>query len=133
MSSLKQDKAVDHWWFEFNHVPIGYWPGSLFKNMANKANLIQWGGQVWNSFPGGRHTSTQMGSGHYPIEGIRKAAYVDGCFYNNLANELVTPSNSPTRASKPTCYDIANLFDSDGPGVGFFYGGPGGVNCDARM
>ncbi|RWR73611.1 hypothetical protein CKAN_00190600 [Cinnamomum micranthum f. kanehirae] len=74
---IHKDPENDHWWFSYLEVPLGYWPGSLFSNMKPSANYIQWGGQVYNRAPGGRHTNTQMGSGHLPKEGGGKASYFD--------------------------------------------------------
>ncbi|RWR73609.1 hypothetical protein CKAN_00190400 [Cinnamomum micranthum f. kanehirae] len=129
--TIHKDLENDHWWFSYFEVPVGYWPGSLFSNMKPSANLIQWGGQVLNRSPGGRHTNTQMGRGHFPEEGGGKASSFDVCLYFNLQHDVVAPYNFPSVAAKPSCYGISQLgVDKDRAGVGFFYGGPGGVDCD---
>ncbi|RWR73617.1 neprosin 1 [Cinnamomum micranthum f. kanehirae] len=128
---IHKDPKNDHWWFSYFEVPIGYWPGSLFSNMKPSANYIEWGGQVYNRALGGRHTNTQMGSGHFAKEGGGKASSFDVCLYFNLQHDVVVPYNFPTEATKPSCYGISQLgHDKDRAGAGFFYGGPGGVDCD---
>lgn len=102
--------------------------------METSADLIQRGGQVWNSEPGGRHTSTQMGSGHYSAEGPRRAAYFDGCMhFSEEKNRVVDPLHFPTRSTNPGCYDISDTIEGKHwLGVGFYYGGPGGPDCNKK-
>lgn len=131
MSALEQDQRNDHWWLEHDLGPLGYWPGSLFKNMATSADLVQWGGQVSNTAPGGHHTSTQMGSGHFSKEGTKKAAFIYNCLYLDLEDITVDPALFPTRATKSSCYDVSKLETVNLPPNNiFFFGGPGGRNCD---
>ena len=47
---------------------MGYWPASLFVSLSESASQILWGGLVTNQQKNGQHTSTQMGSGHFPEE-----------------------------------------------------------------
>ncbi|KAJ8644954.1 hypothetical protein MRB53_006702 [Persea americana] len=57
---IHMDLKNDHWWLDINSITIGYWPSRLLYNMVYDADLLLWGGQVHNTVPGGRHTSTQM-------------------------------------------------------------------------
>lgn len=133
MSRLEQDKENDHWWFDYQDQPVGYWPGSLFRNMATIANLIEWGGQVWNTKPGGRHTNTEMGSSHFPKEHYGKAAFFDECLYESAFYKTEAPTIFPIKATSPSCYDIAELRpDYKKQGANFLFGGPGGVGCDEK-
>ncbi|XXG48485.1 hypothetical protein AAC387_Pa02g2919 [Persea americana] len=128
---IYKDQRNDHWWLEHDLGPLGYWPGSLFKNMATSADLVQWGGQVSNTAPGGHHTSTQMGSGHFSKEGTKKAAFIYNCLYLDLEDITVDPALFPTRATKSSCYDVSKLETVNLPPNNiFFFGGPGGRNCD---
>ncbi|RWR72566.1 NEP-interacting protein 1 [Cinnamomum micranthum f. kanehirae] len=125
-----------NWWLSINDEPVGYWPGALFKSMNGKAQYIQWGGQVHRPTPGETHSSTQMGSGHWPKEGFGKAAFFDKCVYyppiNNGRWDPRTPYPHVPEITKSGCYDIADLSTvNGGQGFVFFYGGPGGPNCDA--
>lgn len=79
IGTAAQDTEYDNWWLEYDWVPVGYWPGLLVKNMMTSAGLVQWGGQVCNTAPGGHHTSTQMGSSHLP----KKAAFLKENKYLN--------------------------------------------------
>jgi hypothetical protein len=55
---------------------VGYYPGSSFTGqMQTSASLIQVGGEVFDAWPDGAHTSTVMGSGYYPGAGFENAAY----------------------------------------------------------
>lgn len=106
---------------------MGYWPGTLITKMAESADNIQWGGQILKTAPGG--SKTQMGSGHFPKEGEGKAAFMNNCIFYH-AYETIAPINFPTRATKPSCYDISapqNVRQQ--PGASFYYGGPGGPDC----
>ncbi|XXG64984.1 hypothetical protein AAC387_Pa05g2796 [Persea americana] len=130
---LHKDKENDHWWFDYQDQPVGYWPGSLFRNMATIANLIEWGWQVWNTKPGGRHTNTEMGSSHFPKEHYGKAAFFDECLYESAFYKTEAPTIFPIKATSPSCYDIAELRpDYKKQGANFLFGGPGGVGCDEK-
>ena len=133
--SRQNSAAPGNWWLSINNENVGYWPGSLFKSMNGKAQYIQWGGQVYRPTPGETHSSTQMGSGHWPKEGFGKAAFFDKCAYYRTIDGTWTPRNPLIRTSMVTksgCYDIADESTvNGGPGFSFFYGGPGGPNCDA--
>ena len=97
--------------------------------MEKSADLIQWGEQIWNTAPGGRQTSTQMGSGHFS-KANNKAAIFNECNFFLLDRTFV-PDNFSTKATKLSCCDISDLYSVvNGSGVGFFYGGPGCHGCD---
>ncbi|XP_010456495.1 PREDICTED: uncharacterized protein LOC104737949 [Camelina sativa] len=63
------------WWLSlgFNNI-VGYWPSEI-STLADHANYAQWGGEILNTQRLGRHTTTQMGSGHFPDEGFRRSSY----------------------------------------------------------
>ncbi|XXG46008.1 hypothetical protein AAC387_Pa02g0953 [Persea americana] len=85
-----RDQGNGNWWLAVENKTLGYWPSSLFKSMAKNADYIQWGGQIYNSVPGGKHTSTEMGSGLWPERGPRKAAYFRKCLYydENISGKM---------------------------------------------
>ncbi|EFH56355.1 hypothetical protein ARALYDRAFT_903838 [Arabidopsis lyrata subsp. lyrata] len=69
--------GLGNWWLRVNEKDIiGYWPGSLFSSLGREATRVEWGGEIINSKTGGRHTTTDMGSGHFADEGFKKASYV---------------------------------------------------------
>lgn len=100
--------------------------------MAKNADYIQWGGEIYNSIPGGKHTGTEMGSGLLPERGTQKAAYFRNCLYYDENIIGKAPDNYEIEVSKPKCYDLQYVSPVERPpGLGFFYGGAGGPNCDA--
>ncbi|CAN1286341.1 hypothetical protein LINPERPRIM_LOCUS19267 [Linum perenne] len=123
-----EDLKTSNWWLYFQDEQVGYWPGSLFRNLRTSASLLEWGGEIINKNKNGLHTDTQMGSGHFPSEGYSKAAYfrsleyVDGGGYDNPADGLTG------HASRPECYDIDVRNPAGEFGVHFFFGGPGFSN-----
>ncbi|CAG7902892.1 unnamed protein product [Brassica rapa] len=71
----------------------------------------------------GRDRETEMGSGHFPVEGFGKA-----CYFRNL--EIVGSNNfQPVQSLKTNVdsnyYDVNYLDTDDEWGVHFFYGRPG--------
>lgn len=47
--------------------PVGYWSTLLFTLQKNHAQKVEWGGEIVNEDPFGRHTKTQMDSGYLPV------------------------------------------------------------------
>ncbi|KAF8403983.1 hypothetical protein HHK36_012093 [Tetracentron sinense] len=125
-----KDPKEGHWWMQFgnDHV-LGYWPSFLFSYLADSASMIEWGGEVVNSEPDGEHTSTQMGSGHFPEEGFGKASYFRNIRIVDDSNNLRAPKGIGTFTEKSNCYDVQNGNNGDW-GNYFYYGGPGkNPNC----
>ncbi|KAD5802714.1 hypothetical protein E3N88_14074 [Mikania micrantha] len=123
------DRTQGNWWMQLGETVIGYWPASLFSYLSQSSSLIEWGGEVINVASGGQHTTTQMGSGHFPQEGAGKASYIKDIQIVDEFNTLKTPQGLNPVARKKSCYDI--LMDmNDDFGSHFFYGGPGrNENC----
>ncbi|KAI3683063.1 hypothetical protein L1987_83562 [Smallanthus sonchifolius] len=69
-----QDPKEGDWWM--HGEVLGYWPASVFTHLSESASMVYWGGEIINNNTHGHHTSTQMGSGHFPEEGFRKASYI---------------------------------------------------------
>ncbi|KAM7254438.1 hypothetical protein ACFE04_003818 [Oxalis oulophora] len=100
----------------------------LFKIFRDKARRVTWGGMIINHKKFGRHTSTDMGSGHSPSGGFKKAAYFRSLGYIDYLNIMRTPEYNilMPHTSKPQCYDIfVNEKVHTVFGRFFFYGGPG--------
>ncbi|XP_059458253.1 protein neprosin-like, partial [Corylus avellana] len=121
-------KNFTNWNLRVQNEELGYWPGTLFTNLAVSAEKVALGGEVSSSMPkDGHHTSAQMGSGHFPSEGIGKASfirnlqYMDGDGKFNDAIEGLT-----THATKPSCYDVILENNKNGVyGTHLYFGGPG--------
>ncbi|TYK09970.1 uncharacterized protein E5676_scaffold16G00990 [Cucumis melo var. makuwa] len=125
-----KDPKEGHWWMQFgNGYVMGYWPSFLFSYLADSASMIEWGGEVVNSEPNGEHTSTQMGSGHFPDEGFGKASYFRNIQVVDGSNNLKPPKGIGTFTEQPDCYDVQTGSNGDW-GHFFYYGGPGrNPNC----
>ncbi|XP_020586999.1 uncharacterized protein LOC110029171 [Phalaenopsis equestris] len=125
-----KDPKEGNWWMQFGekHV-IGYWPSFLFSYLADSASMIEWGGEVVNTVADGAHTSTQMGSGHFPDEGFGKASYFRNIQIVDSSNNLKSPEGIGTYTEESSCYDVDNDQNGDW-GFYFYYGGPGkNPNC----
>ncbi|KAI6671818.1 hypothetical protein NL676_006703 [Syzygium grande] len=125
--AIKKDPVTGDWWLHIENEKVGHWPKDLFTHLKEgPASAVHWGGEIVNTEPGHRHTSTQMGSGHFPSEGFGNASYFRGLkFIDDKFNER-DPENLKMVVTKPKCYDL--LLNVDRPeevGVNFYYGGPG--------
>ncbi|KAJ1405413.1 hypothetical protein SESBI_25963 [Sesbania bispinosa] len=125
-----KDPKEGHWWMQFgNDYVLGYWPSFLFSYLADSASMIEWGGEVVNTEPDGQHTSTQMGSGHFPEEGFGKASYFRNIQVVDSSNNLKAPKGLGTFTEQSNCYDVQTGSNGDW-GHYFYYGGPGkNPNC----
>ncbi|XP_058068201.1 uncharacterized protein LOC131217304 [Magnolia sinica] len=124
------DHTNNEWWLGYDDKWLGYWPLNIFSNL-NSASWIHWTGQVLNTASGGHHTFTQMGSGHFPSEGYRKAAYFRNMYVLDDKNTYQQPYGAKSYATRPGCYGIEDItYDDSDNGNHFFYGGPGvGITC----
>ncbi|KAE8698962.1 polygalacturonase [Hibiscus syriacus] len=125
-----KDPKHGNWWLEFGSgILVGYWPSFLFTHLRDHASMVQFGGEVVNSSPGGSHTSTEMGSGHFASEGFGKASYFRNLQVVDWDNNLIPLPNLKVLADHPGCYDIQGGINAVW-GNYFYYGGPGrNVKC----
>ncbi|CAL5380747.1 unnamed protein product [Camellia sinensis] len=124
-----EDTTRGAWWLQFGNEVVGYWPTSLFSYLADSASQIQWGGEVMNLASDGQHTTTQMGSGHFPEEGFGKASYIKNIQIVDGSSNLSAPIGVSTRAEQSNCYNVQTGKSSDW-GNYIYYGGPGrNPNC----
>ncbi|KAI3864895.1 hypothetical protein MKW92_048011 [Papaver armeniacum] len=120
-----RDHSTANWWLLFENTCIGYWPNFLFKQLYVKAAKMAFGGEVLNTQPNGRHTNTQMGSGHFPAEG----GFGISSFFHSVKvldgnREWITPDRVSVIIKTPGCYGL-KLDQKDSSGIKFNYGGPG--------
>jgi hypothetical protein len=99
---------------------VGYWPKSIFKNMADHANLITWGGFTRSS---AGEASPAMGNGKWPGESsafVRDVKYVNP---DGQGDSEPAPGHMGLRAAvtHPKCYGLSPFVNDM-----FSYGGPGG-------
>ncbi|XP_010923368.1 protein neprosin-like [Elaeis guineensis] len=121
-----KDPKSGNWWLQYENLsPLGYWPSSLFPYLTNGGSLVEWGGEIADLNSNGPHTSTQMGSGHFPEERFGKASYIRNIQIVDRSNKLQAPQGVGTVITRPNCYNMKSY--SNGY---FYYGGPGrNPNC----
>ncbi|KAI3847839.1 hypothetical protein MKX03_026899 [Papaver bracteatum] len=120
--SIRKDQSSGNWWVQLHGISVGYYPSALFIELSRSTTNIEWGGEIVNLKNKGQHTSTQMGSGHFPSEGGLKTSK------NNMIKD---PENVRTKSTNPNCYNL-KIDDEhySTNGYGFYYGGPGyNDNC----
>ena len=116
-----------NWWLKYGNTWVGYYPRDLFDNngLRPRGALIDFGGEIIDRQPGGQHTRTDMGSGHFPGDWFGYAAYqrqIRGISTSNVWIIRLTLNASRTDAN---CYDIS-VHSSSGSWERYFYfGGPG--------
>ncbi|XP_026451667.1 uncharacterized protein LOC113351992 [Papaver somniferum] len=121
------DQIGGHWWVHLQGIAVGYYPSSLFTKLSKTSTRIIFGGEIFNGKSKGQHTSTQMGSGHFPSEGgLKISSYFN--WVQVVDENYVTkdPKNVETRVTNSDCYDLkVDDENYDTNGYGFYYGGPG--------
>ncbi|XP_026384441.1 uncharacterized protein LOC113280019 [Papaver somniferum] len=128
---IHKDQNSGNWWVILQGIPVGYYPNSLFTQLSKKATRIDFGGEIFNTRSKGRHTITQMGSGHFPSEG----GFEISSFFNHVQvidenNETKDLEDVKLIISNPNCYDL-KIDDEHANGYSFYYGGPGYTdNCE---
>ncbi|WP_411025890.1 neprosin family prolyl endopeptidase, partial [Salmonella sp. s57402] len=78
----------------------------MFSHLNSSSNLLTWGGEVWNLATNGHHTTTEMGSGHFPSEGYGKASFFSNIEILNSEGKVAPAENLITQATRPKCYDV---------------------------
>ncbi|XP_031498801.1 uncharacterized protein LOC116263271 [Nymphaea colorata] len=105
---------------------IGFWPSQNYDDGFPLANEIQWGGEIVNKRSRGRHTRTQMGSGHFSGEYIGVSAYITHMAFFDEHNRY---SDAPTElrpiVDDPGCYDATYWAHNADYGSHMTMGGPG--------
>ncbi|XP_022720016.1 uncharacterized protein LOC111277852 isoform X2 [Durio zibethinus] len=120
-----KDPKIGNWWMGFgDNTLVGYWPAELFTHLADHATMVEWGGEVVNSRANGKHTSTQMGSGHFAENGFGKSSYFRNLEVVDADNSLSSVHDISTLAENTNCYNIKSSYSTEW-GTYFYYGGPG--------
>ncbi|XP_077252460.1 protein neprosin-like [Tasmannia lanceolata] len=128
---LFKDVKSGNWWFQVHDTPLGYWPSSLLTRLADSSPYIGWGGEIFNSRPKGHHTTTQMGSGHFSVEGYKKSSFFRNIKTVDDFNQFTNLVSIQEIVETPTCYDIQMGENSTSDWEYFFYYGGSGQspNC----
>jgi hypothetical protein len=128
----------NNWWFGFNNnesgpwIWLGYYPGSLFNGgIANQAQWVAWGGEVYTALANPCTTTDQMGSGKKAADGWTRACYqrlihnqtdLNGTLanYDGVASADVAANNCPTDE-----YTVETFMNSGSSWDSYqFFGGP---------
>ncbi|XP_020276636.1 uncharacterized protein LOC109850955 isoform X2 [Asparagus officinalis] len=127
-----KDPVQRKWWILYEGEPVGYWPFALIEGFEESAH-ISWGGSICDMQVNGFHTTSQMGSGHFPMEGYGKASHIRDILVMDSNKNFVPPCCIQYFSSYEGCYkvDTCKSFPDDkGPCI--YYGGTGGKCCDGR-
>lgn len=120
-----QDPANGDWWLRLgNETVVGYWPANLFTHLADRATMVEWGGEVTNSRINDKHTTTDMGSGHFAEEEFGHASFFRNLEIIDLDNNQKSVESVEMIADNTYCYSIKRS-TAPGWGTSFYYGGPG--------
>eukprot|EP00850_Spirogloea_muscicola_P024059 SM000431S16074 [mRNA] locus=s431:12433:15546:- [translate_table: standard] len=120
------DAKTGNWFLGYGKVVVGYWPRSLLPNLKFYANYAQFGGEVLDTHPYGRHTQTDMGNGYFPDSG--DAAYISNIgYYNRYTQAVSVGEDLDAYAYDTDCYGIDGGYDDSygGDGAYVLFGGSG--------
>ncbi|KAF8379097.1 hypothetical protein HHK36_028526 [Tetracentron sinense] len=130
MAHIYQDQVSGNWWFVYTdrNIHVGYWPKSIFTDLAKGASQVSWGGRT-----SGRPEapSAQMGSGYFPDGNLHHSCFFRQILYVNSSYVLQGPDKFGTKVyvDKPDCYNLDYVGDQKNiMGHTLLFGGPGG-NC----
>ncbi|XP_026384907.1 uncharacterized protein LOC113280506 [Papaver somniferum] len=123
---VHKDQKTGNWWVRLQGIDVGYYPSSLFNKLSKTADRINFGGEILNTKSNGRHTSTQMGSGHFPSEGVLKtSSYFNEIQVVDENNVAENPKDYEIHITNADYYDLGIHNNHDTNGFGFNYEGPG--------
>jgi hypothetical protein len=119
------------WWLRYDDGAlsewVGFYPRSRFDaaRLADQATRVSFGGEVFRP-KASPHTTTDMGSGNFPVQGFGAAAY-------QRSLRMIAPGNTWRTLPKDPlldvdnwrCYDHGKIAHASNWGDHFFFGGPG--------
>ena len=124
---LLKDHNNGHWWVKYGNTWVGYWPRNLFdgNGLQDRGDVIDFGGEIVNTSPGGAHTATDMGSGYWPYQGYGNAAYQRALRYIDTSYTYRKATGLNDSRTDRDCYDIDMHSSSGSWGEYFYFGGSG--------
>jgi Neprosin len=116
-----------------NATWVGYFPASIYGSgpMATHSQLIEFGSESVGSNPW-----PAEGSGDWASDGFDYAGYQRALYHWADPGYAATWDSLTADQPSPNCYTIAGPYNggwnppSNDWGIYFYYGGPGGYNCD---
>lgn len=129
-----QEVGEHQWWVSVMDEVVGYFPHFIFPHFFYESLHNEMGGRVLNTWPQGRHTTTQMGSGVLPAasDPNKSPAAVVGAYFALNANgqDFLDIARKKTVVTAPGCYGVQlGGFDRNVQGFDTLFGGPGGQDC----
>jgi len=114
------------WTLYLNNQILGWWPGSLYKNLQSNADRVNFGGEVCSILgsQGSQFTTTDMGSGRFASGGFGHSAFIRDIQITDDHGALINIPGK-TIAHRPQCYNVSLDIDNK-KGSHIFFGGPGG-------
>ncbi|KAK3438382.1 hypothetical protein EUGRSUZ_C02999, partial [Eucalyptus grandis] len=124
------DPHSTNWWLRLtNNLVLGYFPGSLFFYLKQKAIMVNWGGQVYSTMvKKSPHTRTAMGSGEYSEAFHGRACYIKNVRIVDYSLSLKYPEMVQVYNDEVYCYNGNNHRDTPVDEPVFYFGGPGQNN-----
>ena len=130
LAYFRDTSAPHNWWLKYGNTWVGYYPNSLYNSqgIANYSDEIDFGGEIVNDSTGGLHTTTQMGSGHFPSDGFGVAAYTKKIQYWDTSATQFDATGLNRDVTNASYYDLSLWASTDSNWLRYFYfGGPGRV------
>ena len=129
--AVVRDFSPPHnWWLKYGDTLVGYYPNSLFasQGLANYSDRIDFGGEIVNTWNGGVHTTTDMGSGGVSSEGFGAAAFTKKIKYWDTLSIQFDATGLNRDVTNAAYYDLSLGSSTDSSWLRYFYfGGPGRV------
>ncbi|KAI4334781.1 hypothetical protein L6164_013491 [Bauhinia variegata] len=125
--SIAQDAKTSNWWLRTQNIDVGYFPASLFTNLAS-AELVGWGGRTVAPVNG---PSPPMGSGYFPDDNFVHADYFRQITFKNESRiDYVPGYRGESYTDIPNCFGAKYYHPDEHSFYGYAlqFGGPGG-NC----
>ncbi|XP_023635778.1 uncharacterized protein LOC17881299 [Capsella rubella] len=120
------DTNTGNWWILVEDIVLGYWPGSLLKDLRHSATAVQWGGEVYSPKVRNKpHTKTSMGSGEWASNLYGKACYFTNIKIMDYSLQLKYPQMLSEFSDEFRCYSTFLYREKDKLEPNFYFGGPG--------
>ncbi|XP_019058638.1 PREDICTED: uncharacterized protein LOC104818539 [Tarenaya hassleriana] len=122
---IMKDPQSGDWWLVVNDVSVGYWPKSILSHLKGSASGVEWGGEILNFKVGGRHTNTDMGSGHFAEEGFKKSCSMHHISIVDEHHVKRETEIDQTIVDNAKCYNLAHGNNDPNWRTYIYFGGPG--------
>lgn len=122
-----KDGPGGHWWLRYFDTWVGYYPRELFDDagLRDHGSRVTFGGEMTDYQTESRHSRTDMGSGRWPYEDFRWAAYQRSVRYVDTENFYRYASDLNPIVTDAKCYDLEKGSSSGSWEEYFFFGGSG--------